>query len=1006
MAQARWIRAMSWGLTLTVVAGIGTAAWWEMKTSRLQAEVLARLGRDMTYRVEPGPNPDVRFPAFGPYDQRLGYTRIPQFTGRLLAGPYRVEAQARPSPLFRDYVEFGGFPPYAEKTAAGLTILDRTGQPLHGARFPERVFGSFEDIPPLVAETLLFIENRELLDPATPWRNPAVEWDRFALALLNIPLKFVDPDSPRAGGSTLATQIEKYRHSPEGRTGDGTEKLRQMMSASVRAYLNGPDTTVARRRIVVDYLNSTPLSAKVGLGEVNGLGDGLWAWYGTDFTLANKILRSQPRTERDLAAKAIIYKQVLSLLLAQRRPSYFLAQDRKALEGLTNIHLRVLENAGIIDAALADAARHFPLNFREQPPALPVPEFVSLKATNAIRNRLLTLLGVRSLYELDRFDLTVSTTLDQPTQERVTAVLKRLGDPAQAAELGLVGHRLLGAADPAKVVYSVTLFERGPTANLVRVQVDTLDQPLDLNEGAMLDLGSTAKLRTLVTYLEIIARLHARYADWEPFELDAAARDSQDTLTLWVLRTMAAARAAQGQAIVLADLLDRAMQRPYSASPNERFFTGGGLHTFGNFEPNDNGKVPTIAEAFRHSMNLPFIRLMRDIVNHYIAEGPVQKRDMLDDPRHPARRLYLSRFADQEGSQFLQRFIKEYEGLDADQALDRLVKRIRVTPDRLALAFRSSRPYATADDLYDFLRQRLGEGAPTRAQAGALYAKYQPDTLSLNDRGYVLGIHPLELWLVAYLQESPRAPRRQVMEDSAESRQESYSWLFTTRHKRAQDTRIGIVLEEEAFDRIHADWKRLGYPFGALVPSYATSIGSSADRPGALAELMGIILNDGMRLPTARVKRLHFAGGTPFETVFDFDPTETGEQVMAPDVAATLRRHLADIVENGTARRVRGAFTATDGTALPVGGKTGTGDHRFERYGAGGAVLESRVVNRTATFVFYIGDRYFGVITAFVHGPEAAQYSFTSALSSQLLKVLAPAFQPLLTEGTQTAQVP
>jgi hypothetical protein len=49
----------------------------------------------------------------------------------------------------------------------------------------------------------------------------------------------------------------------------------------------------------------------------------------------------------------------------------------------------------------------------------------------------------------------------------------------------------------------------------------------------------------------------------------------------------------------------------------------------------------------------------------------------------------------------------------------------------------------------------------------------------------------------------------------------------------------------EAFVEIHTAWKRVGYPFGYLVPSFATAIGSSADRPAALAELVGIILNDG-----------------------------------------------------------------------------------------------------------------------------------------------------------------
>ncbi|WP_404326275.1 transglycosylase domain-containing protein [Aerophototrophica crusticola] len=990
---------MAWGLTLAMAGGIGGAVWYETRTSVLQAEVLARYGKDLTFKLEPGPNPDVRFPQQGPYDHRLGYSRLPQFVERLTAGPYKVEAQARPSPAFRDYVDFGGFAPYREKTSGGLTIYDRNRSGLFDARFPARTYRGFQDVPAMVADTLLFIENRELLDPAHPHRNPAVEWDRFALAVINIPLKMIDPDNPRAGGSTLATQIEKYRHSPEGRTGSSVEKLRQMMSASVRAYLNGPDTTMVRHQIVVDYLNSTPLSARAGIGEVNGLGDGLWAWYGSDFATVNRILKTAPRTEEELKVQAVAYKQVLSLLLAQRRPSYYLAQDRNALNELANSHLRLLEGAGVISPALADAARFFPLRFRPEPPDLPEPSFVEQKATNAIRNRLLATLGVSSLYELDRFDLTVDTTLDQPSQERVTAMLKRLADPAQAKELGLVGDRLLNDADPSKVVYSVTLYERTPTANLVRVQVDTLAQPLDLNEGAKLDLGSTAKLRTLATYLEIVAKLHDRLSGKAEHELSAVAADAPDRLTEWVARTLSAQPHLDRAAI-----LDLAMQRQYSASPAERFFTGGGLHSFGNFDDKDDHKVMPVWDAFRHSTNLVFIRLMRDIVNHYIAEGPARRDDVLDDPRHPARKTYLARFADQEGTDFLNRFWADYRDMDGDKALDKLGSKIRKTPDKLATAFRSVRPQAGVRELSAFLARHLPAGAPTPGQVQSLYDKYAPDAWSLNDRGYIAGVHPLELWLVAYLQDSPKPKRKDMLKESSSSRQESYQWLFTTRHKRAQDKRIGIVLEEEAFQRLHADWKRLGYPFESLIASYATSIGSSADRPGALAELMGVIVNDGVRLPTGRISRLHFAEGTPYETIFSFDGQERGQQVMDPDVARTLRRHLMDIVENGTARRVRGAFTNADGSAIPVGGKTGTGDHRFERYGPGGVVLESRVVNRTATFVFYIGDRFFGVITAHVHGQEAAKYRFTSALPSQILKILAPALQPLMTNGVQTAE--
>jgi membrane peptidoglycan carboxypeptidase len=1001
MASARFYRWMTWGMTLALAGGVGVAGWYEMRSSALQAEVLARYASDLTYRVEPGPNPDIRFPGNGPYDQRLGYSAIPSFIERLVASSYRVDLQARPSVALRDYMDFGGFAPYPEKTSGGLTLLDDKGLPLFDARYPERTYAGFGEVPPLVANTLLFIENRELLDPTFPHRNPAVEWDRFALAVVSIPLKMVDPDNPRAGGSTLATQIEKYRHSPEGRTSSGVEKLRQMMSASVRAYRFGPDTTRVRHQILVDYLNSTPLSARPGIGEVNGLGDGLWAWYGTDFTVANQILRARPRTELELQTQAVVYKQVLSLLLAQRRPSAYLGGNgRKALNELANSHLTLLEKAGVVDPALADAARYFPLRFKDEPPSIPEPSFVEQKATNAIRARLLGMLGVQSLYALDRLDLTVDTTLDQPTQMRVTETLRKLADPAQARALGLVGERLLNDADPARVVYSVTLFERTAAANLVRVQVDTLPQPLDLNEGAKLDLGSTAKLRTLVTYLEIVAKLHARYAPRQDYELAAAAVDAPDRLSQWVLHSM-----AEQPGIPLADLLEQAMQRQYSANPGERFFTGGGLHSFGNFDDKDDGRVMTVSEAFRHSVNLVFIRLMRDIVNHYIAEGPARKDDVLDDPRHPARKTYLAQFADQEGSSFLNKFWADYKGMTPDQALEKLTRRVRPTPERLTVVFRSARPNAAEADLTAFLERHVPAGAPPAAQVAALFDKYAPDNWSLNDRGYMAGVHPLELWLVAYLQDSPKPQRADMLKDSSKPRQESYRWLFSSRSKRAQDTRIGIVLEEEAFGRIHTEWQKLGYPFGSLLASYATSIGSSADRPGALAELMGIIVNDGVRLPTVRIDRLHFAQGTPYETAFV--PGHLGdqaEQVMAPEVARTVRRHLMDIVENGTARRVKGAFTAADGGEIPIGGKTGTGDQRLERYGPGGVVLESKVVNRTATFVFYVGDRFFGVITAHVHGPVAAEYRFTSALPAQLLKILAPALSPLLTGGTQTAE--
>jgi Membrane carboxypeptidase (penicillin-binding protein) len=209
------------------------------------------------------------------------------------------------------------------------------------------------------------------------------------------------------------------------------------------------------------------------------------------------------------------------------------------------------------------------------------------------------------------------------------------------------------------------------------------------------------------------------------------------------------------------------------------------------------------------------------------------------------------------------------------------------------------------------------------------------------------------------------------------------------------------MLEVEAFLDILQRWQAVGYPFDHLVPSLATAIGSSGDRPAALAELMGIILNDGVRAPVVRIDSLHFAAGTPYDTQMINDPA-AGKRVMPAQVAQALRAALSQVVDAGTAKRVAGSFKLADGTPLAMGGKTGTGDNRIEAIGAGGRVLSSKAINRTATFVFYIGDRHFGTLTAFVPGSSAQGFTFTSALPVQALKGMAPILLPYLQPGSRT----
>jgi membrane peptidoglycan carboxypeptidase len=280
-----------------------------------------------------------------------------------------------------------------------------------------------------------------------------------------------------------------------------------------------------------------------------------------------------------------------------------------------------------------------------------------------------------------------------------------------------------------------------------------------------------------------------------------------------------------------------------------------------------------------------------------------------------------------------------------------------------------------------------------------MFRAYQGKSYRIIDEAYLLGRHPLEVWLVFYLKNHPGSLWDKVLEASKDARMLSSSWIFRTRFHNAQNLRIRSLLERKAFAEIHRTWRSMGYPFGTLVPSLATAIGSSADRPVNLAEFMGIILNGGIYKPMISFKGLHFGEGTPYETHFS-KPPDARKRVMSPLVARSLKDALRQVVERGTAQRIKNTFTLSDGTYADVGGKTGTGDNRVETFSRDAGVVSSKIINRTSTFVFY-ADRFFGIVTVHVEGPNASQYEFTSALAVQVLKALWPALQPLFAEKGQ-----
>jgi membrane peptidoglycan carboxypeptidase len=959
---------------------IGGALAYEMHTSALQANVLSRYAARLSYTVNRGPSPQIVFPQQSPFDTQRGYAQLPDFQARLYARDYAVIEQARHSPELAQLITWGISPPYHEPATTGLTLRDARGIPLYDTRSVSTQFQRFEDIPPLVVNALLFIENQELQEVLDPRHNPVVEWDRLAKAgLLYVGRQLGLPVTIQ-GGSTLATQLEKYRHSPSGRTESVGDKLRQIFAASLKAYRPGVDPLAWRRDIILDYVNTMPLAAAPGYGEVHGLGAGLRVWFGLPLSLVCDALASSEST----VAKAHAFKHSLALIASLRAPTTYLVKDHAALGKRVDLYTQLLAKAGVIDAGFAQAVRQVPLTFLPLRAEAVTTSFVEWKDLNAMRTSLLGILGVSSLYELARLHLDVDSTIDVAWQREVTQILQNLSDPEFVATQGLNREvRLLRGVDPGKVIYSLLLVERTPQGNAVRVQTDTLNQPLDVNRGIKLELGSTAKLRTLAHYLEVVALLHRELASQSPDALLPRERDARDPLTRWAAETLR----AQPQ-IDLATFLEKALDRRYSASPGEAFFTGGGVHTFSNFSRQDNRRVMSVREALQRSTNLVFIRVMRDLVRYHQARLPYDATAILTQPHHPLRHTMLEQAAEEEARTYLWRAFEAYHHQSPDMIIERLLGRRALSPRHLAILYFAWHQHPDEGSFAAWLAQRL----PTpldAAERARLWKAYSNPNLTLADYGYLLSRHPLDLWCAGEMVREPKLPWQEILDRSEDARQVVSTWLFKTRNRRAQDQRLRIRIERDAFAQMEPHWQRLGFPFAHLVPSYAIAIGSAADRPIALADLMGIIVNDGMRRPTRLLARLQFAHGTPYETVFAPDEKE-GERVMDATVARALRHALVGVVSSGTAQRAKGIFIGSDRAPVIVGGKTGSGDNELITVSRNRHKRAVQTTNRTATFVFYIGERYYGVLLAYVPGQEARVYRFTSALPVSVLKLIAP----------------
>jgi hypothetical protein len=135
-APRRFGKFLAWAVAIAALTLGAKFILRELESSELQARYLSSLGKELTYRLEPGLSDQIRFPATGPYDQRLGYVDLPQYVERLRKLGFAVTAQVRVSPALARVFDVGLLTMYPETTQGGLRLVDRDDRVLFGVSYP------------------------------------------------------------------------------------------------------------------------------------------------------------------------------------------------------------------------------------------------------------------------------------------------------------------------------------------------------------------------------------------------------------------------------------------------------------------------------------------------------------------------------------------------------------------------------------------------------------------------------------------------------------------------------------------------------------------------------------------------------------------------------------------------------------------------------------------------------------------------------------------------------
>src|SRR5206468_1683962 len=192
------------------------------------------------------------------------------------------------------------------------------------------------------------------------------------------------------------------------------------------------------------------------------------------------------------------------------------------------------------------------------------------------------------------------------------------------------------------------------------------------------------------------------------------------------------------------------------------------------------------------------------------ARLPYDARVVLTNPSAPVRGRLLEEVADEESRRSLHRAYDNYRGLSPETVIRRLLGSSADSPRGLAILYYAWERGRRGEDLGPWLARM---GAPvSAAQAARLARAYGNPRLTVLDHGWLLRRSPLELFAAGQIAADPHLTWEALEERSVEARRAASAWLFQTKNRHAQDVRLSIRIEQDAFARMTPAWQRLGFP--------------------------------------------------------------------------------------------------------------------------------------------------------------------------------------------------